>query len=176
MDEVLYRPSWQKLRISCVQEFGAYRGFQTVNGTVDNLNRLNNYIQDATGNAAEYATLEAQSMRVSLDVEHSVRIYRVWNFIHAVVNGMRQLELAHMKQIIEYYNALEAMVNTHNVVEMANKWDWNVVFAELEQMWVVERVWFTRIYQDMNQRVIEKDEVSPLMLKFKGLMDEINAI
>ena len=177
MDRVLYRPSWQKLRISCIQDFNPFRGFQTVDGTTDNLNRLNNYINDASPykseGAAKYAADEAYSMSVSLETEYNVRIYRVWNFIHSVINGLASLHLQHMPQITSFYDALNMMVNTAPVVEMANNWNWGVVDNELKIMWINERVWFTRIYDDMKQRVVEKDQTGADMLHFKSLMDAI---
>jgi hypothetical protein len=175
MDIVLYRPSWQKLRVSCIQDFNQFQGFKTVNGATDNLNRLTNYIQDAY-TPAPYAVDEARSMGVPVQTEFYVRVYRAWNFIHSVLNGLASLRLPHMVQVQNYYDELNTRVYTGPVVQMADKWDWNVVNDELKIMWINERVWFQRIADDMKQRVVEKDQTSPNMLKFKELMDAINTI
>lgn len=175
MDIVLYRPSWQKLRVSCVQEYNQFQGFKTVNGTNDNIARLNIYINDADTDAP-YAITEARLLNVPLSTEYYVRIYRVWNFVHSVLNGLSSLNLRHLEKLKEYYDALDNSVYTSPVVYMANNWNWNVINDELKVMWINERVWFQRISDDMNQRIVEKDQTSPNMLKFKALMDAINKI
>lgn len=179
MDNVLYRPSWQKLRVSCIKDYNQFGGFQTADGATDNLNRLTNYLNDAASigkGAAEYAAQEAFSMGYSISVEWNVRLYRIWNFIGSVINGFANQRLPHMATIREYYQSVTDIVNTSPVVYASDHWNWKVVEEELKQLWITERVWFQRIYDDMKERIVEKDQTTPDMLKFKGLMDAINII
>lgn len=177
MDNILYRPSWQKLRVSTLKEYNLYGGFLTTNGTTDGLARFNNYIEDADPiSPAEYAVTEAVRMGTSLTAEYYSRVYRVWNHLTSVLNGLHNQPLEHLKKIDDYSYYLRTKLNQTYVVSMSDSWDWDVVRDEMTFMWISERVWFTRIDEDMTQRIIEKDETAPDLLIFKKILDDINNI
>ena len=174
MEYVIYRTSWQKLRVSCVKEHNQFQGFNSPDGTADNINRLHNYICDAAEPPAPYAQKEADDMGVSIDIEYNTRIYRVWLFLKATLNGFASQNLTHLGPARVYYEQLSTLVDTSKVVTMADRWDWDVVANELKILWIQDRVWFTRILDDMNQRIVEKDKYTPSMIKFTQLMNAIN--
>lgn len=177
MDNVLYRASWQKLRVSMLREYNEYSGFLTPDGALDGINRFNNYIEDANpSSVAPYVKEECARMASLFSTEYSTRVFRVWNYMHATINGLTSLNLPHRVTMQQYYDELENKLNQTAVVAMSDHWNWDVVKEEMTTMWIVERVWFTRIYDDFYQRIVEKDQTAPDMLKFKSIMDEINTI
>lgn len=175
MDNVLYRPSWQKLRVSTLKEHNPYGGMTTVEGAQDAMSRFDNYINDALPGIVQYVDEEIFRMRTSRSLEYDVRIYRVLNFMQATVNGLvSQPGMTHIANLNAYIQQLNEQVNHSSVVKMSNLWRWPVVKFELEKLWIEERYWFLAIRADMQERIIEKDKTNPDMLTFVGLMDEIN--
>ena len=192
MKKVLYRPSWQKLRVSCLAQNHPNGGFNTLEGTTDNLARLNNYIQDTMGSdinaAPQYVQEECARMRFSLQEERACRIWRVLNLLNATRMGYsgQGKRGSEMDRAVEAYrNVVQQWYDGSTVVRVEPKWDWDVVQWELETMWREERYWFTKIWDDLSRRgkvaakrrvgqSIGIDKTRPELLKFLGIMETIN--
>lgn len=177
LDIVLYRPSWQKLRVSCLQVNNPYGGMNTTVGADDAINRLNNYIDDSIGDLPEYTQQEIVAMNISKEMEYAARIYRVTNFLLATVNGLvSQPGLTHIGKIQDYFNNLTHLSNNGLVTRYADRWNWDVIRSELQSMFVSERYWFMAIYTDMQERKNEKSAKSAAFNSFLGLLEEINDV
>ena len=180
LDIISYRPSWQKLRCSTLTESNPYGGMLTPDGATDAINRMTNYINDArpTSNyPPEYVSEELARMNITLEEEHACRVYRVYTFLQATVNGLiSQPGLNHMQAIKQTAAKLRGQINMPAVQRAANKWNWEVVRFELETLWREDRMWFIEIYNDMKERYQEKGKDSPQMLKFIGMMNQVNSI
>lgn len=197
MRSVLYRPSWQKLRVSFLAGNHPNQGFLTVAGTDDNLQRLNNYIQDADPklhmtpqSIPEYVTQEIARMHETLEGEHAARIWRGLNLLNAVRMGFRGQGKANSPEdttVGEYRDKLSALHNGHEVMKIENSWNWDVVRFEYEEMRRQERYWFTKIHQDLRRRgkVAHKrrsnaggatvEDTRPELIRVVQMLDEINA-
>lgn len=176
MDNVLYRASWQKLRVSTLGQHNPYGGMTTVEGADDALYRFQNYINDVTIHAP-YVVDECRSMQVTFDVEKATRIYRVHNFLTSTVNGLiSQPNMIHMEDVKEYNDSLAEELNLSQVTTMSNNWDWSVVKTELEILWIDERYWFIAIADDMQERIVEKDKTNDDMMYFVNIMNGINNV
>lgn len=188
MKSVLYRPSWQKLRVSCLAQNHPQGGFNTNEGTQDNLMRLNNYIGDAAS-LVEGVKQENLRMGFTQEEEYACRIWRVLNLLNAVrmgYHGIGRVGTPGDEAVRKYRDSVQLQHDGGRVVTAENKWNWDVVQTELEELWVVERVWFTRVYNDLNRRrkvatnrrkkvgTNDVDATRPELIKFLTLMEEIN--
>lgn len=178
LDIVNYRPSWQRLRCSTLKEHNPYGGMATVDGSTDAIMRMWNYINDATPQVnAQYTQEEISRANTTLDVEHACRVYRVYQFLQATVNGLAsQRGLAHLNDIRAHIKQLQSQVDLSLVTKAANSWNWQFVQYELEQMFISERYWFIAIRDDMTERVVEKNKTGTEMTTFIAIMDEVNRI
>lgn len=178
LDKILYRPSWQRLRVSCLAENNPYGGMVTSVGANDAMSRMLNYINDADASAAnipEYTASEISSMNLTPEIEKAGRMYRVANFMQATINGLiSQPGHSDANQMKNFYDSVQHGTNMNLVAEYGSKWRWEVVRAELEQMFIAERYWFTAIRADMTERIKEKGNKSEELFYFVGIMDEIN--
>ena len=172
LDIVIFRPSWQVMRVSCLKENNPYGGMLTPTGAEDAINRLNNYINNVTDVAAQG---EITRMKETADEEVACRIYRVHNFLQTTINGIRSQHLPHVEQIQTYVNQLYPQQNNSLVTKAANKWDWDVVRFELEDLWIKERSWFAAILVDIEERIKEKNNDSQDLLYFHRLLLEVNS-
>lgn len=170
LDIVIFRPSWQVMRVSCLVEYNPYGGLLTVTGADDSLNRLNNYINAKD----ETVTAEIIRMQSNEEEEHACRIYRVLNFLQATINGLRGQNLPHLQTLQDFTTALTPQLNNSLVVKAANKWDWDVVYSEAEDMWIKERSWFMAILNDMIERIKEKHNDSAELKQFYNILVKIN--
>jgi len=171
LDVVIFRPSWQVMRVSTLKENNPYGGLLTVAGADDAINRLNNYISDVS----PQTTAENTRMQITDDEEYACRIYRVSNFLQATINGIVSQNLPHTPMLRAYADQLHPLTNNHLVMKVANKWDWDVVRFELEDLWIKERSWFSAILTDIEERIKEKNNDSPELLYFHRLLQEVNS-
>lgn len=188
---VLYRPSWQKLRVSCLAENNQLGGFNTDVGTQDNLQRLNNYLIDASdvNNVPDYVAQENLRMNITLEQEYACRVWRVLNMLNAVrmgYQGQRKGGSPMDVAVGEFRDAIQPQHQGGLVAQAEDRWNWEVVQAELEDMWISERIWFTRIYSDLNRRrkvatkrrwragVDDVTETRTELVHFMAIADEIN--
>ena len=177
LDKILYRPSWQRLRVSCLAENNPYGGMSVSVGASDAMSRMQNYINDSSNSTSipEYTAAEIRSMNLTPEIEKAGRMYRVANFMQATVNGLiSQPGHSDANQMKNSYDNVQSGTNMNLVSEYASKWRWEVVRAELEQMFIAERYWFTAIRADMTERIKEKGNKSEELFYFVGIMDEIN--
>lgn len=173
-DIVNYRPSWQRLRCSTLREHNPYGGMLTPEGATDAINRMTNYINDASGAVTD---VENVRMRLTTEEEHACRVRRVYSFLQATVNGLiSQPGLNHMQQVRAHMVTLQPQMDLALVQKAANKWNWDVVRFELETMWREDRMWYVVIYNDMKERLEEKGKTAPSMMHFIGLMNEVNSL
>jgi hypothetical protein len=192
MKNVLYRPSWQKLRVSFLAANHPMQGFNTEQGTDDNLKRLHNYISDAGSNPAPlYVQQEALRMDFSIEEEYACRVWRGLNLLNAThmgYQGQGKSGWAMDVAVIDYRNSLQEVYDGHVTLRADNKWNWDVVQFELEEMWRTERYWFTKIYDDLDRRrkVATKrrnvaggpgvEQTRKELLRFLALMEQVNRI
>lgn len=197
MKSVLYRPSWQRLRVSCLSKNNALGGFTTTTGTTDNLNRLNNYIEDANptnpSNGIEtpaYVTQECVRMKFTLEQEYACRVWRVLNMMNATHMGFsgQGLKGSPMdRAVVEFRDLIQPGYNGNVVDRATTKWDWDVVQFELEELWRNERYWFDAIWDDLyrRQKVATKrrrkegdlvTNTRPELIRFVDIMERVNRI
>lgn len=177
LDVILYRPSWQRLRVSCLAENNPYGGMSHPVGANDAMNRMNNYIHDSESqNVVGYTANEISSMSLTAEIETAGRLYRVANFMQSTVNGLisQPNQTNNVKNMKIFYDAVQHNINMNLVNEYASKWKWDSVRTELEEMFVAERYWFMAIRADMTERIKEKHNKSEELFYFVGIMDEIN--
>lgn len=175
LDIVLWRPSWQKLRVSCLQVNNPYGGMNTVVGADDAINRMNNYINDAIDGAIpQYTQDEISSMGVTSAMEYAARIYRVSAFLQATVNGLvSQPGMIHMNKVRQYFSQVQAKADNSSVTQYASKWSWDVVNEELRTMFQAENFWFMAICRDMQERIKEKHNNSEDLRTFMSMLETL---
>lgn len=153
---VLYRPSWQKLRVSCIAKNNPYSGFTTLVGANDNINRMFNYLNDANSTPpADYVLVENKRMDLTEAEEAACRAYRVHNMLTATHMGLRGINQGGSEidqTILRAREKLEPYQNSREVMRAADKWDWDVFSYEIETMWREEPRWFRAIYTDLKKR------------------------
>ena len=185
---ILYRPSWQKLRVSFLKTNHPNGGFSTPEGTSDNLKRLSNYIMDAEGTdlaaAPAYVREEVVRMRMELQEEYACRVARAINLLNATHMGYRGTGFGSTEMdnaVVNYRNSLQEVYNGHLAQRADNNWDWDVIQFELEAMWRNERFWFTAIYSDLDKRRKtafkrrpDAAQTRPELHKFLDMMEGIN--
>lgn len=157
-----------------MREHNPYGGMLTPDGATDAINRMTNYINDASGAVTD---VENVRMQLTTEEEHACRVYRVYSFLQATVNGLiSQPGLTHMQQVRAHMDTLQPQIDMALVQKAANKWNWEVVRFELESMWREDRMWYMIIYADMKERLEEKNKMAPAMLQFIGIMNEVNSL
>ena len=174
LDVVIFRPSWQVMRVSCLVENNPYGGMQNPTGSEDSINRLNNYINAVWTDDATVST-ENTRMNLTQQEEFACRVYRVSGFLAATINGLRGQHLPHLEQVQKYADQLHPLLDPHSVQQVANKWDWDVVRFELEDLWIKERSWFMAVLTDMEERIKEKGNKSVELFYFHRLLLEVNS-
>jgi hypothetical protein len=190
---VLYRPSWQRLRVSCLGVNHPNGGFTTTEGTQDNLNRLNNYLTDAAVELTipEYVAQENLRMGFTDDEEFACRVWRILNLLNATrmgYSGQGQKGSPMDVAVEQYRDSIQGLYDGSTVVKATPKWNWDVVQFELEELWRNERFWFTAIYDDLSRRnkVAGKRreraggpqvaQTRPELQKFLSLMEAVNRV
>ena len=156
MKVTLYRPSWQKLRVSCIAKYNPYKGFTTLVGCQDNINRLFNYLNDAnTLPLPEYVKVENERMGLTLYEELACRAYRVHNMLTATHMGFQGIHQGGSdldRLVVEAREKVKEYISSRDVMSAARKWDWDVFTYEIETMWREEVYWFRAIYADLKRR------------------------
>lgn len=192
----LYRPSWQRLRVSCLSVHHHAGGFTTADGTTDNLKRLDNYLLDAHvtqlvsqgREVPQYTVVECERMGIKVPEEYACRVWRVLNLLNATRMGYagQGLQGSEMDEAVrQYRDMIQPSYDGSLVVKVNEKWNWDVVQFELEEMWRNDRYWFKAIENDLERRVRVSDKrrsrkgdvtqnTRPELLRFMGLMDAVN--
>lgn len=193
--KVLYRPSWQRLRVSFLSENNPFGGFTSIVGTDDNLRRLNNYIFDAFSKTNEmaaapaYVQAECARMKMALNEEFACRVWRGINLLNATHMGFSGMGLVGSemdKEVVAYRDVLQSYYSTSDVQRSEANWNWDVVQFELEELWRNERYWFTKIYESLTKRNKtatkrrartggpQVDATRPELQKFLAIMEAVN--
>lgn len=153
---VLYRPSWQRLRVSFLSTNHPEGGFTTIAGTNDNLKRLDNYLHDGNPeHVADWTKAENLRMGFTDEEEYACRIWRALNLLNAVrmgYSGQMKRGSDHDEAVRQYRDSIQPLYNGNVVVIATRDWKWDVVQYELETMWREDRFWFTAIYTDLRAR------------------------
>lgn len=139
MRELMYRPSWQGLRVSFLSENRTDGGWTTYEGTQANLKELDYYVIGEE-QFSDYK-LEAASMGWSGNVELSVRLYRAINCLNAVRMGYSGQSLQDSQQdqsVMTLRNAFRTMQTLGYKQDLAlaeTRWDWRVIEKEAKWYW-----------------------------------------
>lgn len=202
--KILYRPSWQRLRVSFLAANHPMGGFNTVDGTANNLKRLSNYLADAGFNddkrVALWTQIENGRFNYDPDTELALRLYRAINLLNATRMGYSGQNKSSTQQdlaVKQYRNSLQPHYDSHTAMLAEDRFinartgfnGWDVVQYELETMWREDRYWFTAIHKDLAARAYRADrkqkggkgstrsiqETRPDLLTFIDICDKINS-
>jgi hypothetical protein len=139
MRQLLYRPSWQALRVSFLKENREDGGWTTQTGTDANLHLLDNYVV-GDGNFMMQALNEARAMGYEEKHEYAARLYRAINCLNAVRmgnSGQGRAVSPEDKAVLEarnHYQACQTVVYHELLTYASVRWDWRVVRRELQNM------------------------------------------
>jgi hypothetical protein len=146
MRNVLYDVWWQKMRVSCLAAHHQAGGFTTPQGTLDNLQRLNQYL-----NAPE----AHHPPNVTVEQERALRVWRILNLLNATHMGYQGQAQGGSEQdqaVIRYRDQIQTQYDPHTIAPVDEQWDWNFVEADLMALWRNERYWFKAIMDDLGRR------------------------
>jgi hypothetical protein len=183
MRELLYRPSWQRLRVSFLSANRNDGGWTTALGTRRNIESLEAYVT-GSGDELEGLVAEATAMQYTTTHEHSARLYRTINCLNAVRmgnSGQGQKGSEHDLVVLDYRNTLQSRqtINYHrDLVQAAVRWDWSVVKKELQDLYDLGDMhsMFDEIEINLLQRAKAKDATKRKELfTFLLLMKEVRA-
>lgn len=128
MRALLYRPSWQVVRVYCMSKWSSRRG------TEDNIALLTYYAHGTNDLYFKQLVAESRSAGYGSEHELAVRNYRVL----AALNEINVSDIAnHGDLIMDFRTELqsEQRSNYHELLTYANsKWDWSLVRAELAEL------------------------------------------
>jgi hypothetical protein len=179
VNNVLYDVWWQKMRCSCLAAHHQNGGFTTGAGTLDNLQRLNQYL------SPESVDLH-RPPNVSAEEEKACRVWRVLNLLNATRMGYQGMNLggSEMDQAVQQYrDQLQPQYNGSLVARVDDKWDWNFVQTDLEALWRNERYWFKAIWDDLSRRrkVTNRKREGDLshrgeLVRFLDMMEQVGGL
>lgn len=178
--KVLYDVRWQKMRVSFLGAHHASGGFTTPAGTLDNLQRMNQYLSDP----AAYEPLDASCN--NYDEAYACRVWRCLNLLNATRMGYQGQGKAgsEMDEAVRTYrDRLQDQHNPHVLNRVDARWSWEVIHVDLELLWRNERYWFKAIHDDLKRRkrTTEKKREGDLshrneLVTFLNLMEQVNIL
>jgi len=179
---LLYRPSWQALRVSFLKENRNDGGWTTATGTEANLYRLVDYVSLNAETVDEFA-LEAKSMGYGVRQEEAVRLYRAINCLNAVRmgnSGQGDAGSSRDQVVLEVRDSFQRMQTPryHEFLTYASvRWDWRVVKQELQVEYDKGNMHgrFDEIYKSLESRSRKSLHMAtrPELRTFLSLMDEV---
>lgn len=175
MRQILYRPSWQALRVSLLAKHG--NGWITVEGTKKNIAMLNHYVTMDDELLFEQGVREASSMGYAFEQERAVRLYRVINLLNATRMGnagQGQKDSPHDQLVMEYRNSLHQRQNVMYMKDLTitdQAWKAHVIKAELITLFVHRRPYFDMVYDDLMMRAYQAQKRPGGMGKRSELLD-----
>lgn len=155
MRAVLYRPSWQALRISFLKENCANGGWTTTTGAKENLESLQHYVFATEERIKFQALTEARSMDYSDRAETSARIFRGINLLNATRMGYSgQGRAGSVMDIMvrDFRDGLQNLqtMNYFRELELIDeKWNWDQVERELRGQYVAQPQVFDLVHKDL---------------------------
>lgn len=159
---LLYDTEWQRLRVSCLKEHHAQGGWTTVEGTRDNLKRLDAYVQ-----AAERGSAEEQ-----------VRMWRVINLLNATRMGYSGQGLQASGMDVRVFEARNYYQQRYIGKEAWDDIDLTTFGArQVKALRTLPQYWFSAIYTNLSTRrklhadSKYRDELS----WYLDLMDQVSA-
>lgn len=183
MRALLYRPSWQSLRVSFLQENRNDGGWTTPEGTFDNLTKLDNYVK-GDGHFMLQVLNEARAMGYREEHEYVARLYRAINCLNAVRmgnSGQGRSGSDQDKLVLATRNDFQSRqkITYHEYLTYAStRWDWRVVKEELKSLYrdghndEFEQV--ERNLRKRQEKAITQNNRHELIM-FLKLMDEVRA-
>ena len=158
--DVLYDVEWQVLRVSCLKDFHPKGGWIKTEGVKDNLDRLNDYITKSGLTWQEYFR----------------RSWRVLNCLNAVregYSGQGRADDYNDKLVTEFRDFVQKLYRQLKGKDYDfGEWDWEEVKSDLIHLFEKGKIWFDRIYKNLNSR----RNASPSQLKFLELMDQVKKV
>lgn len=159
---LLYRPSWQELRVTFLAEHRDDGGWTTIEGTHRNLEALHDYTQgneDYLDSWHQNIVMESRQMGYSSEGECAARLYRSINCLNAVRmgnSGQGQKGSTHDLLVLEFRNELQRIQKVsyqQNLSVAAARWDWRIVDLELRGLLKLRPQGFERIEKSLVARV-----------------------
>jgi len=176
---LLYRPSWQSLRVSFLKDNRNDGGWTTGEGARKNLTELEAYVKGYSPFDTSIQ-FEPQQMGYRGVHEEAARLYRAINCLNAVRMGysgqgvsesiidhlvLDQRNMYQMRQTVTYHQMLSYA---------AARWDWRVVKDELAHLLSVSHLAFDRIEENLLVRQKKSNIATrPELTTFLSLMDEV---
>lgn len=186
MRAVLYRPSWQGLRISFLLENSANGGWTTTTGTRENLESLQHYVFMSGERIKFQALTEARAMGYSDRAETSARIFRSINLLNATRMGYSGQGRAGTTQDIMVRNFRDGLQNIQGLNYFPDlqlideKWDWAQVERELRGQYVAQPQVFDLVHKNLLNRVatatrrnIRVSRTREELIMYLGLCDKV---
>lgn len=178
---LLYRPSWQSLRVSLLKENRLDGGWTTVAGTEANIVQLERYVSGYTSEYRQTMIDESRAMGYGTEHEECARLYRVINCLNAVRMGNSGQGLkgsSQDKSVLgarDYFQGMQT-INYHRHLSFAAKrWDWGVVKRELQ--WMRFSPDSEAVYKSLAERIRKSPSMGdrPELATFMQLMEEVRA-
>jgi hypothetical protein len=179
---LLYRPSWQALRVSFLNENRSDGGWTTLTGTEANLRSIESYVK-GVGPFFEGSLAEPKAMGYEPVHEFSVRLYRTINCLNAVRMGNSGQGLKGSPQdlaVLAARNDLqqEQTVNYHRYLTYASgRWDWRVVKRELQVEYDKANMhgMLDEIQRNLSERMRKAPSMRnrPELLTFMEILEEV---
>jgi hypothetical protein len=179
---LLYRPSWQVLRVSFLKGNRKDGGWTTGEGTRKNLAEIDAYVH-GSGRFQDQLLIEASTMGWSEQHEMAARLYRTINCLNAVRMGYSGQGLKGSiidDLVLDVRNKFqsEQTISYHRQLTFATqRWDWRIIKKELEWVYSVSRMTFDEVENNLFWRMKKAQETAnrPELEVFLRLMDEVRS-
>jgi hypothetical protein len=180
MRALLYRPSWQLLRVSFLKDNRNDGGWTTGEGTRKNLSELYAYTLATDNHRFNGLLLECSTMGWSEEYEYAARLYRAINCLNAVRMGYsgQGLRGAQIDDLVlaqrNEFQSKQTVSYHRQLTFAAARWDWRIVKKELEHILSVSRMSFDQIEENLLGRRNKSNITNrPELDKFLNLLDEV---
>jgi hypothetical protein len=178
MRKVLYRPSWQALRVSMLGEYEAAGGWNTFTGAGNNVKRLKHYVI-----FSDFA-YEAHTMGYAWEFEKSIRLYRVINCLNAVRMGYsgQGLQGSNVDKLVRQtrddFQAMQTTMYYKHIELAVQNWKDSIIKAELEVLRKQDPQHFFAVEKNLKSRLVNARKrpsttVRPELESFLKMMREV---
>jgi len=184
MKQLLYRPSWQGLRVGLLQENSLNGGWTTEEGVEFNIDCLRHYVNMDNHAILFQAATECRAMGYAIEQERSLRLFRTINLLNATRMGYSGQGLRGTDQdvmVLEYRNQLQKLQTSmymRDLTIVMHAWDWSVVKRELRRQHDSQRLLFDLTRRNLIARFnhaasLDKVRTRPELVKYLDLMDSV---